>query len=728
MVYFFFFVLLILLLIIVWLFSKLRFASWQMVGGDSSFSRHSLLLFKFPKSEGAGKNFKDEIKISERFFNLLSHFDRKVVFETAVHHVGEEIHFYLAGDEKTVNFVGEQIHVLWPEVQANIVEDYDIFNHQGFNDGVYLKLSHEFSLPIKTYEKASADTFAPILAVLAQLEEIGEGAALQIVLRPADKAARRKIANKEKLSKPLFKVNLRLVASAPSQFRLKEILGNFIDSFSQFSDIRENELKVIKPKNIKDFYFGFAFRQFDEQETMILNSEELASIFHFPISSGAFPRIKWLKSKEVKPPAGLSKRGVVIGENIFRGQVQPINLDYPDRNYHLEILGQPGTGKSTSIINLAIADIKQGKGVAIVDPEGDIIKGVLGNIPEERKSDVIYFDPTDIENPFGLNLLELRSGTPEEKDFIVEETTSLFQKIFSGQSSPPAFDRYLKNSIQLLLSGNPANPATLLDIPRIFTDYVFRHKKIEQSGNAELVKFFKNEIGLHDILPFITSRFNNFIANDYIRPIIGQTRSAFNFRKAIDDGKIILVNLSKSRLGDSNANLLGTIFAEKIALAAFSRMDQPEEQRRPFYFYLDEFHNYITDSLAILLASASKYGLILNMAHRSINELSPALTNLINNFGSIIVFRTGLDDAKILIDKFEPDFSVNDFMNVDNFNAYARILIKEGLSQPFNIRILLPPAADLVLAEEVKKVSRIVYNQNRQKVEMEIYERIHKNI
>ncbi len=685
--------------------------------------QRSVLLLKFPKEEKTEKNFKDEIGLSEKFFNLLSHFENSVIFEVAVHHVGEEIHFYLIGDKKTLNFVGRQIKLLWPGVQLSLVEDYDVFNPQGFNDGAYLKLAHEFSLPIKTYEESDADTFAPILAVLSRLEEIGEGAALQIIFKPAPKSIRRKIANKKKIAKPLFKVNLRLVISAGSQFRAKEIFENLLNAFSRFSTLSENEFKVVKPKNIKRFHFDFSFREFDEEQMMILNSEELASIFHFPTGLMAVPRIKWLKSKEAKAPAGLSNRGIVIGENVFEGRVQPIYFDYPDRAYHLEIIGQAGTGKSTSVINMAIQDIKQGKGVAIIDPEGDIIQGVVGNIPKEREADVIYFDPTNILYPFGLNLLEFDPGNPEEKNFVIEETYGIFQKLFAKEAMGPMFEKYLKNSLRLLLPDIQTEPATLLDIPRIFTDYAFRQKKLREITDFGLVEFWKNEAALHEITPFITSKFNNLIANDYLRPIIGQTRSAFSFRKALDAGKIILINLAKNRLGEVNSNLLGMIFVEKISLAAFSRLDQIEERRRPFYLYLDEFYNYITDSLAVPLASAFKYGLHLNVIHRSTDELSPALLNLVNNFGSIIVFRVGLDDARVLADKFEPDFSVNDLINLDNFNAYSRILIKGNSSKPFNVRVLLPPAADSVLSQEIKDLSRAVYNQNRQKVEMEIYER-----
>ncbi|MEK7624517.1 MAG: DUF87 domain-containing protein [Patescibacteria group bacterium] len=718
------------LLVVIWLFSKFQSRRGGMIS-QATFRKRSLLLLKFPKEEknisaesGSASGWKNEIRLTEKFFDLLSGFANLVILEIAVHHVGDEIHFYLVGAEKTLDFVGRQIKKIWPGVQSSIVDDYDVFNPQGFNEGAYLKLAHEFSLPIKTYEQAGADTFDPILAVLAKLEEVGEGAAIQLILKPASQSIRRKITNKEKIAKKLFQVNFRLVVSASSQYQVKEIFENLINSFSRFSSLRENELKVVKPKNISKFHFGFCFREFDEEQAMILNSEELASIFHFPISSTIIPRIKWLKSKEVKPPTGFSGRGVAIGENVFQGQVQPIYLDHPDRARHLEIIGQAGAGKSTSVINLAIEDIKQGRGVAIIDPEGDIIKGVVGNIPRERMADVIYFDPTDIWHPFGLNLLEFNSDRPEEKDFVINETGDIFQKLFAGETTGPMFEKYLKNSLRLLLVDIKNEPATLLDIPRIFTDYVFRQKKVKQAADANLAKFWENEVALHEVIPFVVSKFNNFIANDYLRPIIGQTRSAFNFRRAIDGGKIILVNLAKSRLGDANANLLGMIFAQKIALAAFSRLDQTEDKRRPFSFYLDEFHNYLTDSLAVSLASAFKYGLSLNTIHRSTEELSPALFNLVNNFGSIIVFRVGLDDARALIDKFEPVFSVNDLINLDNFNAFSRILIKGNLSQPFNIRILLPPAADADLAQEVKDLSRTVYNQNRQKIEMEIHERL----
>lgn len=718
--YFPFFILFLALIVLIWLFSK-----FQKSAGLPIYRKRSLLLLKFPKKETGEKSFRDEIGLSEKLFNLLSQFDNLVVFETAVHYVGDEIHFYLVGDDKTLNFVGRRLQMLWPGLQLSIADDYDIFNPEGFNEGAYLKLANDFSLPIRTYEKAGADIFAPVLAVLANLEEIGEGIALQILLKPAPRSIRKKIKNKEKIAKPLFRVNLRLVVSAPSRFRVKETFENLTNNFSQFSSLESNELKVVKPKNIKKFHFAFSFREFTEDETMILNSEELASIFHFPISSTVIPRIKWLKSKEVKPPARLSNRGIAIGENVFEGRVQPIYLDYPDRVYHLGVLGQAGTGKSTSVINMAIQDIRQGKGIAVIDPEGDIIKGIAGNIPKERMADVIYFDPTDILHPFGLNFLEFNPERPEEKTFIIEEANGIFQKLFAGETVGPMFERYLKNSIRLLLAGSQAEPATLIDIPRIFTDYNFRQKKLRQTSDSGLIQFFKNEVAIHDAIPFVTSKFNNLIANDYLRPTIGQNRSAFNFRNAIDGGKIILVNLAKSRLGDFNANLLGAIFVEKIILAAFSRIDQPESRRRPFYLYIDEFHDYITDSLAVSLDSAFKYGLCLNLIHRSTEELSAAHINLINNFGSIVVFRVGLDDAQILIDKFQPPFSVNDLINMDNFNACSRILMKGVLSQPFNIRILPPPATDSVLAQEVKDLSRTVYNQNRQKVEMEIYERFH---
>ena len=702
------------------------FLKFQLVNRRTDWpvsQQRSLLLLKFPKENKEEKNFKDEIKLSEKLFGLLSRFESSIVFEVSVHHVGEEIHFYLIGDKKILNFVGRQIKTIWPGVQLNLVEDYDIFNPQGYNDGAYLKLAHDFSLPIKTYEDSGTDTFAPVLAVLARLEEIGEGVALQLILKPAPNSIRRKISNKSKIAKPLFKVNMRLVVSASSQFRAKDIFENLISPFSRFSSLSGNELKVVKPKNIKKFHFDFSFREFDEEQTMILNSGELASIFHFPTSFMAVPRIKWLKTKEAKAPAGISNRGIAIGENFFEGRVQPVYLDYPDRAHHMEIIGQAGTGKSTAVINMAIQDIKQGKGVAIIDPEGDIVEGVIGNIPKERKADVIYFDSTDILHPFGLNLLEFNPRNPEEKNFLIEETYGIFRKLFAKEAMGQMFEKYLKNSLRLLLADTLIEPATLLDIPRVFTDFAFRQRKIKRSADAGLAEFWKNEAMLHEITPFITSKFNNFIANDYLRPVIGQINSAFNFRKAMDNGKIILVNLAKSRLGDVNANLLGMIFLEKMALAAFSRVDKVGERRRPFYVYLDEFYNYITDSLAVSLKSAFKYGLHLNVIHRSTSELSPALLDLVDNFGSIIVFRVGLGEAQVLVDKFQPVFSVNDLINMDNFNACSRILIKESLSQPFNLRVMLPPAADSVLAQDVKNLSRTVYNQNRQKVEMEIYER-----
>jgi len=669
-----------------------------------------LLLLKFPNEDKESISWKDEVKLSEKFFETLVEIKQPVVLEAAVPQVGEEIHFYLAAEANVSDLISHQIQKIWPGVQISSADDYDIFNLRGFNEGVYLKGTPESSF--LTYQQVETDNFSLVLAVLARLEEIGEGAALQVVIQPLAKTFWQRFFS-GKNSQALFKINLRIIVSAASQFRVKEIFGDLNNIFL---------LKTAKPKNLKKFHFGFCFRDFDNEQKIILNSEALATIFHFPISALLVPRIKWLKSKEVPAPAHLSNQGVVIGENIFRGKVQPIFLDYLDRHHHLEIIGQAGTGKSTLLINLALQDIKQGKGVAILDPEGDIVEAVAGALPASRSQDVIYLDPTDLWHPLALNLLEFNSPHPEEKTFIIDEAQAILQKIFVKEISHPLLDKYLRNCLKLLLAEHQ-EPATLIDIPRIFTDANFRQQKLQRLVDESLINFWKNEITLHEVVPFITARFNNLLANDYLRPIIGQVNSSFNFRKALDGGKIILVNLAKQRLGELNSQLLGMILMAKISLAALSRLDQSREKRRPFYLFLDEFYNYFTDSLAISLGSASKYGLYFNVAHRTTNELSPILLNFVSNFGSIIVFRVGLSEAEVLVDKLAPTFSVNDLMNLDNFHAVSRILIKENLSSPFNLRISPPPLFNLNQLKEIKDLSRAIYNRGRQKVEMEIYER-----
>jgi uncharacterized protein YneF (UPF0154 family) len=736
---------------------------------------------EFPTEARAAEAWKEEINLSGQLFSILVGLKSPFGLEAAVHHIGEEIYFYAAVPKESTEFVSRQIEGLWKEAKVEQIDDYNIFNPNGVNLGVYLKQKLSYALPIRTYSEANLDTFAPILSGLSKINEVGEGAAIQILVRPAPASTKKTIsqmienlkrgekfedilkggliklkdvqkairpAEKEKtekiideeaikildskINKPLLSVNLRILVSASSQYQADTILESITGGFSQFSAPLRNEIKIIKPKNPQSLIYQFSFREFDGSQSMVLNTEELASVFHLPASSTAIPKIKWLKAKEAAPPANLPTKGILIGESFFRSEQKPVYITEDDRRRHIYIVGQTGTGKSTLMTNMVIDDVRQGKGVAIIDPHGDLIETILGLIPEKRMEEVIVFDPSDRLRPLGINMLEYDFNRPEEKTFIVNEMQSIFNKLFLAETMGPMFEQYMRNALLLLMEDAPNEPATLMEVARVFTDADFRQRKLARISNPTVIDFWEKEAikaggeaSLANMTPYITSKFNNFTSNDYMRPIIGQPKSAFNFRQVMDEGKILLVNLSKGKIGEINANLLGMIITGRILMAALSRVDLPENKRRDFNLYIDEFQNFTTESIATILSEARKYALNLTMAHQFIAQLTEKIRDAVfGNVGSIIAFRIGAQDAEFLVKQFEPVFSENDLVNIDNFNAYVKILIAGQTSKPFNIRTMSPERGDREIVDKIKEMSQTRYGRDRQKVEEEILKRL----
>lgn len=711
-----------------------------------------------------------EINLTGQLLSELGNLNIPFSLEAAVHNIGEEIHFYVSVPENSIQFAMRQIQGLWNDANIQETDDYNIFNNQGVSQAVFLKQKQTYVLPIRTHEEANLDTFLPIISNLSKIQEIGEGAAIQVLVKPAPKSFKKAAVNfvyqlkkgaklenilsasrmitwkdiksalkgknpeeekaakpvldeetikaiEKKLAKQIFSVNVRLIVSAATQARTDELLNSLAGSFEQFEAPLRNGIRIIKPKNQKSVLLKYIFRKFDDQERMVLGTDEIVSLFHFPTSATETPKIQWLKAREAPPPTILPKSGTLIGESIFRGERRPVFITEEDRRRHVYLVGQTGTGKSNLIINMAINDIQQGKGVAVIDPHGDLIESLLGLMPENRLNDIIVFDPSDLQYPLGLNMLEYDFSRPEEKTFIVNEMQSIFNKLFAQETMGPMFEQYMRNALLLLMEDAQNEPATLMDVPRIFTDSEYREKKLARCQNPVVKDFWEREAvmvggeaSLQNMAPYITSKFNNFVANDYMRPIIRQLKSAFRFREVMDEGKIVLVNLSKGRIGDINAGLLGMIIVGKLLMAALSRVDLPQEQRRDFNLYIDEFQNFTTDSIATILSEARKYRLNLVIAHQFIAQLQDKTREAVfGNVGSLIAFRVGAKDAEELIKQFEPTFRENDLLNLDNFNAYVKLLINGQTSKPFNIQTLASARANPQLLEQIKKLSRKKY-------------------
>lgn len=425
-------------------------------------------------------------------------------------------------------------------------------------------------------------------------------------------------------------------------------------------------------------------------------------------------------------------RGVLLGINHHQGTETPVYLKPIDRMRHMYVVGQTGTGKTTILKNMIVQDIKNGEGCCFIDPHGSDVEDILANIPVERMDDVIYFDTTNMNNPMGLNMLEYDLNYPEQKSFVIDELLGIFKKLYSDvpESMGPAFEQYFRNATALVIE-DPESGNTMVEISRVLSDEDFRNMKLARSKNMIINQFWEKiatqaggDASLENIVPYITNKFDVFLSNDYIRPIIAQEKSAFNFRDAMDNKKILLVNLAKGKIGDLNANLIGMIIVGKFLAAALSRVDSLHKNLAPFYLYMDEFQNITTNSISQILSEARKYKLSLNIAHQYIKQIDEKIKDAVfGNVGSLAVFRVGQEDAEVLEPNFKPTFSATDIANIPNRNAYLRLLVDGEPQKPFNISTLKPDEGNSQIAEQIKKLSTQKYGGDREKIEAQIQEK-----
>lgn len=719
-----------------------------------------------------------------------------IVFEIANPSSSEEIFFYLSVPKHYRESVEKQIHSFFPQSSIEKVTDYTIFSPTGETAVALLELSAGHALPLRTYKTLSVDPLNEISNALSKLETVSEGAAIQIVLAPAPAGWRkgsRHIAQKmqegkrlkdahpetfaamvgksalqgvgnvvlqrnaktqieeekksvvltpeeqelvktidAKASQAAFSVNIRLLASAATQGRAESILSHLENAFSQFENPEVNSFRVKRRISSKKAAYHYIFRNFDPDSAMILTSDEVASFFHFPISTTETPKIKWLKAGAAPPPINVPKEGLLLGYNDYRNVKTEIRITDNDRRRHMYVVGQTGVGKSNYLQEMAKKDAKSGKGFCFIDPHGDAIEDILTSIPKERAEDVIVFDPADIARPIGINMLEYDPNHPEQKTFVINEMIGIFDQLYDMKSTGgPMFEQYMRNAM-LLIMEHPESGSTLMEIPKVLADEEFRRYKLSHCTNPIVRDFWLKEAekaggeaALANMVPYITSKLTTFISNDMMRPIIAQQESALNFRELMDQGKIVLINLSKGKIGEINARLLGMVVVGKILMAALSRVDQPEAERRDFYLYLDEFQNVTTTSIAQILSEARKYKLVLILAHQFIGQLKEDISKAVfGNVGSLVSFRVGPEDAEFLEKQFAPVFTAQDMVNVDNYQAFARLLMNNELTKPFNMKTYPPTSGDQEVANALKELSRLRYGRDARIVNQEIMSRI----
>ena len=538
----------------------------------------------------------------------------------------------------------------------------------------------------------------------------------------------------KKIAAPIIGATIRLIVSSKDAARSHQVLGDISASFNQFANTRGNEfiVKMVEGREAKKLFDAFSFR-LPSSEAAPLSLKELTTLYHFPPKGiESSPHLKQARFTSAPAPLSLPKTGVLLGTNSYRGSETRAYLSDEDRLRHLYIVGQTGTGKTGLMKSMIVEDMKAGRGVCFIDPHGNDILDVLSLVPKERYDDVVYFDPADLARPFGLNMLEYDPTHPEQKTFIINELLMIFRRLYGDvpEALGPAFEQYFRNATQLVME-DPSSGSTLLDIPRVLSNAGFRQMKLSRSRNPVVNQFWQEiatkaggEASLENIVPYITNKFDDFVANDFIRPIIGQQESSFKFREVIDTKKILLINLSKGRLGERNANLLGLIVVGKLFMAALSRADNPRAAHAPFYLYIDEFQNVTTDSIPGILSEARKYRLALTVAHQFLKQIEEKTRDAIfGNVGSLAVFRVGEEDAEFFAKQFAPIFKALDFVNIEFRNCYLKMLAHGVPQKPFNVVTPDVLEGNEAQIEELKQLSAVTFGRDRATVEAMIRER-----
>jgi hypothetical protein len=547
----------------------------------------------------------------------------------------------------------------------------------------------------------------------------------------------------EKAGQVGFDTSIRIIAAADTKARAIEITNSMNVAFSVYHDAYLNwfqNRRIFPMDFINNPLMRYLFRHRIPgvlHKMSLFAQDELASVVHFPDSRyNNIPIIKWLQYKVLPPPVELPTEGVIIGKNLYRGDEKLVRILPDDRTRHQYIIGKSGSGKSVLLNYMARQDIWNGDGMCLIDPHGDLVEDTLKVVQKERARDIIVFDPADTERPMGLNLLE--AHTPEERDRASLDAMEIFIKIFGDEIFGPRIQHYFRNAC-LTLMEDEEEGATLIDVPRMFTDEEFNKYKVSKVQNAVVRSFWDHEYAStgdrekQEMIPYFSSKFGPFITNTTIRNIIGQPKSAFNIREIMDNQKVLLVNLSKGKIGDVNAQLLGLIFVNKVNMAAMSRQDIPKEDRKDFYLYVDEFQNFATDTFASILSEARKYRLSLIMAHQYIAQLTKTPSGkddtrvrdaVFGNVGTMLSFKVGADDAEYLAKEYAPLLSEQDILGIANYSAYIKLNIHNTTSRPFSLQTIWDPQGNDKMADILKQYSRMKYGRKRVFVDQEIEARL----
>jgi len=709
---------------------------------------------------------------------------RHVSFEIVAHE--GLVHYYVVAPVSLVDVIKQSVAAAYPSARLEEVSERNIFNPAGHMSGTIggeFTLKKDFAYPIATYQEAKRDATRALLNALSGAVR-GDGVGIQLLIRPAlpgwakvasdvanqirknkgvkggfqtkgiiealwkppevsdVKAEDKQLSSTEqgvvdgienKSRYPGYETLIRVVASSNTAGRSQALMNNVVSAFSLFDSPTNNGFKFAVAKNMEEFVTAYIFRFFPQGVNQnVLNTVELATIFHLP-DQNSIPtsQVQRQASKQVDGPTELMDEGFILGYNEFRGVKKEIRLGVKDRRRHAYIIGQTGTGKSVLLENLAYQDMLAGRGFAFIDPHGDSAEELLGMVPKERVEDVVYFSPGDMDMPIGLNLFEFENQ--DQRDFLIQETIAMLYKLYDPGHTGiigPRFESWFRNAA-LTVMADPAG-SSFLDVQQVFIDQAFADEKIKHLKSQTVLDFWNKEMAQTsesakgEMLGWFASKFGAFLANDMMRNIIGQTKSGFNLREIMDGNKILLVNLSKGKVGELNSQLLGMIFVMKFNAAAMGRADIPESERVDFSLYVDEFQNFATESFATILSEARKYRLSLILANQFMTQLTDQIREaILGNIGTVISGRIGITDAEILVKKFSPTFDAEDLTRMPNYQTIASVMIHDVPSAAFSMS-LLPSLGqpNPQLKDALKKLSATKFGQPRAQVEKDFFARM----
>ena len=706
----------------------------------------------------------------------------------------EVIKFVIGVPDEHFETIEKVIGGFYPGMVSEYIAQPKLLETGKYMDGWEFTLTKDSIFPIRTYESFEADPMDSLLSAYSKVN-VDEKLCLQILIQPVedslfktmrkntDEAKKKKKGfwkelfamlktdekkeEKEeknydygqnqlgdldkKLNDEIFSVKMKALATSPDPVRPKKIIDDLAKSFFQYTYSGLNGFKFKHDKDIATFAEHFTQRLFMSEwstwqqikameKRQILNIKELSSLVHLPHPKfNKNSRIRWQNFKLVAAPFDLPDEGILIGWNNYNGIKKEIRLTHEDRFRHTYLIGQTGTGKSTLLITQAVEDMKAGNGFCIMDPHGELVDFIMERFPKERINDLIYFDLSNTEYPIAFNPLD-GPETDDERDVVTNDLVEMFVSIYGEEIFGPRIQDYFRNACFLLME--QPEWGTLIDIMRLFTDDAFAESKIRNVKNPVIAAWWNKtykKMGDREkaeIIPFIQAKFGPFTTSTYVRNIIGQPKSAFNFGQAMQEGKIILCKLAKGLVGEDNSKLIGRMIAMQIKLAALKRAAIAPEDRAPFFLYVDEFQNYVSQSFESILSEARKYRLGLTIGHQYMDQLHQKglgwdidlSKTILGNVGTIIALKIGPNDAETLENIFGPEFSKNDLMSSEKFSGVMRMSINGSQSKPFSYQMKVPYGDPVVNTREkvaiMQQISSLKRWTKRELVDKEIFFRV----